>query len=125
MYSVSPRDPEKYYLRLLLLHVPGATSYDDLKTVNGAVTASFREACIQRRLFSDDTEYYNTLTEASTFQMPRQLRSMFATICALCEPSDAFRLWNDCKEAMIEDLLRHHSLEDAENIALHGIDSIL
>ena len=26
---------------------------------------------------------------------------------------------------MIEDLLRHHSLEDAENIALHGIDSIL
>ena len=62
-----------------------------LKTVNDAVAASFREACIQWRLLSDDTEYHNTLTEASAFQMPRQLRSMFATICAFCEPSDAFR----------------------------------
>ena len=29
MYSVSPSDPEKFYLRLLLLHVPGAKRFDD------------------------------------------------------------------------------------------------
>ena len=44
----------------------------------------------------------DALTEASGFQMPRQLRNMFATICACCHPSD---LWD--KDAMIEDLARN------------------
>ena len=35
MYSVSPTDQERFYLRILLLHVPGAKSYTDLKTVDG------------------------------------------------------------------------------------------
>ena len=57
MYSVSPTDPEKFYLRLLLLHVPGATCYDDLKMVDGTLADSFREACIKRHLLTDDIEY--------------------------------------------------------------------
>ena len=69
MYSVSPADPEKFFLRMLLLHVPGATSYDNLKTVSGEVASTFREACIQMHLLADDTEYDEALTEASRFQM--------------------------------------------------------
>ena len=88
MYSVNPADPEKFHLRLLLLHVPGATSYDDLKTVSGEVCLTFRDACIRRHLLTDDSEYNDALMEASQFQMPRQLRSMFATICTYCQPSD-------------------------------------
>ena len=88
MYSVSPTDPEKFYLRLLLLHVPGATCYDDLKMVDGILVDSFREACIKRHLLTDDNEYEDALAEASGFQMPRQFRYMFATICAYCHPSD-------------------------------------
>ena len=30
MYSVSPADAERFHLRLLLLHVPGATSFTNL-----------------------------------------------------------------------------------------------
>jgi hypothetical protein len=33
--SVSPRNVELWHLRSLLLHVPGATSFADLRTVNG------------------------------------------------------------------------------------------
>ena len=35
MYSVSPKDVERFHMRLLLLHVRGANSYEDLWTVNG------------------------------------------------------------------------------------------
>jgi hypothetical protein len=41
MYAISPRDIEKYYLRLLLLHVPGAKSFENLRNVNGQVYNSF------------------------------------------------------------------------------------
>jgi hypothetical protein len=48
----------------------------------------FRDACIERHLLADDGEYDAAIAEVSTFQMPRQLRGMFATICIYCQPSD-------------------------------------
>ena len=57
MDSVSPADLEKFFLKMLLLHVPGATSYDSVKTVSGEVASTFREACIQMHLLANDTEY--------------------------------------------------------------------
>ena len=113
MYSVSPTDPEKFYLRLLLLHVPGA----NLKIVDGTLSESFRETCIKRHLLTDDNEYEDALAEASGFQMPRQFRYMFATICAYCHPSDPLGIWNNFKEFMIEDLLINHNSDIAINIA--------
>ena len=38
---VSPKDPERYYLRILLHHVVVAKSFDDLKTVNGIVCSTY------------------------------------------------------------------------------------
>lgn len=91
MYSVSPRDTDKLYLRLLKLHVPGATSYEDLKTINGELAPSFKEVCISLRLLKDDMEYYNTLKEASAFTMFNQLLLMFATVCLYCHPTNVGR----------------------------------
>jgi hypothetical protein len=42
--TAHPAEGERYYLRVLLNHVLGATSYNDLKTVDGQVMSSFREA---------------------------------------------------------------------------------
>lgn len=44
LYAVSPRDVERYSLYLLLLHVRGPKSFEDLRTVNRQTFASFREA---------------------------------------------------------------------------------
>ena len=53
--------------------------------IEGTIAVSFCAACIQKHLLTDDSEYVDALTEASGFQMPRQLRNMFATIYA-CDP---------------------------------------
>ena len=74
---------------------------------------------------TDDIEYEDALAEASRFQMPRQFRYMFATICAYCHPSDPLAIWNNFKEFMIEDLLINHNSDVATNIALTEINSIL
>ncbi|VDM65828.1 unnamed protein product [Strongylus vulgaris] len=37
MYTVSPRDFERYCLRILLLNTKGKTSFEDIRTVDGRV----------------------------------------------------------------------------------------
>ena len=48
IYTVSPREGERFYLRTLLFHVKGARSFEDIRTVDGELKDSFREACIAR-----------------------------------------------------------------------------
>ena len=125
MYAVSARDAEKFHLRLLLLHVPGATSFTDLQTVEGELCPTFREACIRRHLLVDDNEYDQAMAEASQFQMPSQLRSMFVTICVYCEPSDPLQLWITHQDALTEDYTRTLDQDMAMNNALHDIERVL
>ncbi|XP_076049276.1 uncharacterized protein LOC143029950 [Oratosquilla oratoria] len=117
MYSASPRNAEKFHLRMLLLHVPGATSFDDLKTVGGEQLPTFKDACIRLQLLEDDNELEMALSEAAIYQMPRQLLNMFAMICLFNTPQNALQLWNDNKHLMIEDLLCQYDNNVAENIA--------
>ena len=88
MYSVSPRDREKYCLRVLLLHVPGATCYADLRTYDGVCHDSFQAACIARGLLDDDQEWDRALSEAISLLMSRQCRQLFVTIMTHCQPNE-------------------------------------
>ena len=58
--------------------------------------------------------------------MPAQLRTLFATICLQCSPTNPLQLWMDHKAAMMEDFLRHEptSVNTAEQKALQHISSI-
>ncbi|XP_076052786.1 uncharacterized protein LOC143032200 [Oratosquilla oratoria] len=125
MYSASPRNAEKFHLRMLLFHVPGATSFDDLKTIGGEQLPTFKDACIRLQLLEDDNELEMALSEAAIYQMPRQLFNMFAIICLFNTPQNALQLWNDNKHLIIEDLLCQYDDNVAENIALHHINMIL
>ena len=51
------------------------------------------DACLRLHLLDDDSEWDKALEEASVFQMPRQLRSLFVTICIQCTPSEPALLW--------------------------------
>lgn len=65
LYMVQPSEGERYYLRILLTHVRGASSFEGLKTINGRICGSFKEACICLGLLQDDAEWNACLDEAS------------------------------------------------------------
>ena len=92
-YSVRPNKGEQFFLHLLLLHILGATSFEDLRTVNGVLLETFREACALQGLLQDDTERQNVLVEATGFQMPKQLRQLLAIIFTHCAPFDPLSLF--------------------------------
>ena len=103
MYFVRPREGERYFLRLLLCHVPGVISYDDLRTVEGTVHSTFHVACLAHGFLEDDTEWEATLREASTVQSGKQLRQLFVDILLFCSPSNPHQLWNIFKDNMSEE----------------------
>ena len=73
MYNVSPATGDVYYLRTLLLHVRGATSFEDIRTVDvdgtKHVCATYQQACRELGLFEDDAEWSRCLSEATEMQM--------------------------------------------------------
>ena len=46
MYYAHPNSGERFYLRTLLCAVKGATSFEDLRSVNGVVLPTFQAACL-------------------------------------------------------------------------------
>ncbi|XP_027166328.1 uncharacterized protein LOC113766323 [Coffea eugenioides] len=94
LVTVSPRERESYYLRLLLTHVQAPTSFDDLLTINGQKMNYFRDAALVLGLLQSDTYIQETLEEAVVFQMPSPLRLLFATILVHCSPAYPQFLWD-------------------------------
>ena len=64
MYFISPRETERFSMRLLLLNTPGATSFINLRTINGIEFNTYQEAAIERGLLADDKIWCETLAEA-------------------------------------------------------------
>ena len=108
LYMVQPSEGERYYLRILLTRVRGATSFDDLKTVEGCNCNSFKEACIRLSLLQDDDEWNACLLEASAVQSGKQLRNLFASILLFCQPVNPEVLWNEHKVSLCEDICYHN-----------------
>ncbi|UYV63493.1 hypothetical protein LAZ67_2004302 [Cordylochernes scorpioides] len=122
MCSVNPKDSERYHLRLLLLHVAGAQSFEDLRTVDDIVCSTFKEAAQRRGLLADDSEWDACLAEAALFQMPCQLRQLFATILIYNNPTDPVSLWTKYKGYLSEDFSRATSDAAAEQMTLRELE---
>jgi len=71
MYYAHPTSSERYYLRMLLNYVKGATSYEHLRTVDGIEHNTFKDACIAMGLLIDDNEWHQTLEEVGLWALGR------------------------------------------------------
>ena len=125
MYTVNPLDYERFFLRIILLHRRGATSFEDLRTVNGEVYETFLNAAKAMNLVENDDEWRDCLQEAAAFAMPRQLRELFAYICVFCSPSDVKELWEQFKNDLSEDFKRDNTEVISFGLALGEIEEIL
>jgi ATP-dependent DNA helicase PIF1 len=100
LVSANPAEGEHYFLRVLLNHVLGATSWRHLRTVNGVHYHSFRDAACAAGLIEDDNTLDDCFTESAMFRMPSLLRRLFATILVFCEPKNVAGLWTKHFDAM-------------------------
>ena len=122
----NPAEGERYFLRVLLNHVRGATSFEDLRTMAGVTYSTFREAYEKRGLIETDRSIDDCLTEATTFQMPCALRRLFATILVFGEATNIRGLWDKHKDALGEDFSQDNTnTSTVEQMVLRDIRDML
>ena len=132
MSEVHATAGELLYLRMLLMRQKGATSFQDVRTFEGRVYETFKDACAAMGLLQSDNQWHDALLENAHSHLPNQLREMFVNILAYCSVSDPLALWSSHWRLMSEDILikRRHAtnnneltLSDSEiqNYALAGI----
>lgn len=111
IYTIHPKNDDCFYLRLLLVNVRGSTSFESLRTVDGKVCATFREACQQLQLLEHDNHWNQTLDDAISFPPANQVRTLFAIIISTCQPSNPHKLWDTYKDDIAEDILQRFRVE--------------
>ncbi|XP_074361920.1 uncharacterized protein LOC141702133 [Apium graveolens] len=84
---------ELLYLRMLLHRKKGSRFFEDLKTVNGHIYETFKEACATLGLLQNDNQWHEAIAENSHTSLSPQLRAMFVNILAYSPISDPLRLW--------------------------------
>ena len=125
MYAVNPSQIELFRLRILLLRVKGATSFEDLKTVNGNIQETFTAACLAHGFIENGQKWSQAMNEASLYMMPKQIRNVFVRILIHCNPLKTEQLWADYKEAMSVDFRRNNNVDDSLAKAVSDIERSL
>ena len=92
--AFTPKSQERYFLRLLLHHVKGPTSYENLKTVDGEVCETFKAACIKLGLWESDDEIEKSLEEAASIKFGSALRHCFVMLFVHAMPANPRELYS-------------------------------
>jgi hypothetical protein len=79
---------ELYYTRLLLNVQVGCTSFEDIRTVDGQVFDSYREACGALGLLANDREFIDAIAEMDLICSESYVRRMFARLLLCCSLTD-------------------------------------
>ena len=84
--------------------IKGATSWDDLRTIDGVLYPTFQQTCLALGLLEDDGEWNRCLSDAAGIQTGYQLRHLFAMILEHCIPTQPDVLWTTYKASICDDL---------------------
>jgi hypothetical protein len=109
MFNVKPTAGELYYLRLLLLHVPGATGWGDFmqrapREQGGPLPKTYREACRGFGLLHDDAEAFQMLRDAVEIVCisHRKMHELFAESLVWCDVADPALFWEKYQKLLQE-----------------------
>ena len=103
VYNVSPREVERFHLRILLYHVRGATSFQHLRTVDNNILPTFKEACAALHLIEDGELWIQSVRDVTLTHMPVQLRRFFAYLLIFCQVNNPLDIWQQFVDDFIED----------------------
>lgn len=103
---MSPVSGELYYLRMLLMIVKGTMCYADVRTYDGVVYPTFRQACEARGLLESDNEWYLLFDEAVLSASSSQLRQLFVTVVMFCSVGNVRSLFEKYWVYFTDDIQR-------------------
>jgi hypothetical protein len=101
--TMAPPGTEQFYLRMLLNHVCGSKSFNDIRTHNGTEYPAFKEAALAKGLLHNGAEYDAYMQEATLSAMPNQIRRLFVTLLTFGDPAGVEGLFHRHFDAMAED----------------------
>ncbi|XP_076899689.1 uncharacterized protein LOC143553625 [Bidens hawaiensis] len=136
IHAVSPAAGEAYFLRILLNRVKGTQSFEDIRTVNGRLQPSFRDACCSLGLLEDDQEYIEAIEEASHSSLGHGVRTLFATMLSTDSLSRPEHVWKNTWKWLSDDILYNQRCllkspelslteDQIKNLTLFEIEKIL
>ncbi|GBM23366.1 hypothetical protein AVEN_258860-1 [Araneus ventricosus] len=98
-------------------------SFTGLRTYEGRVCETYKEACQLRGLLETDEHWNKTLEEAAASRSPKILRNLFAVMIKTCSMSSPEQLWLNHKENLSEDILNEARIQH-QNMDLDYCDII-
>ncbi|XP_076905527.1 uncharacterized protein LOC143561290 [Bidens hawaiensis] len=125
---IHPSSGERFFLRMLLAHQRGCKSFTDIRTVNGQIATTFRDACQMLNLLDDDREWTSTFDEAAAWATASELRTLFAHMLQYCEISNPLRQWEQHLSQMADDAIHTHILLNSDTqkqYVLHELELLL
>jgi hypothetical protein len=130
IHTVPRSSDDKYFLRMLLHHQKGPTSFTDLRTVDGTVHDTYKSAARALGLLSDDQEIVYALEETWHFGSSDKLRNLFAILLNYSEISDPEAIFEQFINMMMDDFrnkrkYNYISEEDMKNRCLIELDDLL
>ncbi|XP_026378144.1 uncharacterized protein LOC113272536 [Papaver somniferum] len=96
VYFVPRIVDERFFLRLILMHIRGATSCEDFLTVDGRICQTFKSA-------DNDNSLRACTAEVATNKMQSALRTLFGSILVFCNSVDTRKIWDEFFNYMVED----------------------
>ncbi|XP_045829948.1 uncharacterized protein LOC123921446 isoform X3 [Trifolium pratense] len=101
---------ELYYMRLLLNIQVGCTCFEDIRTVDGHVYDSYREACDELGLLANDREFIDAIDELSILGTGSYVRNVFSVLLltsCMSDPGKVFEhQWENLSDGILFDRRR-------------------
>jgi len=95
---------EKWYLRLLLLHLP-ATSFKDIKTYENTTYETYQSTALAAKLVEDENEALTAFQWALNYSTPAELRNLFVIMTTQGFPTVNIFENYELRNKLMEDFL--------------------
>jgi hypothetical protein len=113
MHMINPRNQELFHLRVLLINVKGALSFEHLRTVNDFTYSTFTQAAKALNLVDNDRQWYDFVEEVIQNETAFNARYSFTMMIIHCMPANptAYELWEQFKLQLSADFIRLNKSE--------------
>lgn len=81
------------------------TSFEDIRTVNGKVYPTFKDACYELGILDDDKEDIDAIIDASQWASGQYLRSLFVMLLLSNNLSRPEHVWAECRHKLSDGIL--------------------